>query len=162
MTDPADNNPQREPVETAALKRIGPPARLLLFLSVLNLVGVVYLMVRAIALKKQGPDANMRESWDEMQKKPGAQEMFPGWTAGTFLTVTANTFLGYGAISGLVSVLTLAGARRMIELRSYGLAVTAAVLAAIPCMTPCCLLGQVAGVWAFVILMQPDVRKAFQ
>ncbi len=146
----------------AARRRVGPPARLLLFLSVLNIVGVVYLMVDAIVLKKQGPDADLRQRWDEMQKDPEAQGVFAGWTAETFLTCAANTLLGYGGFAGLVSVATLAGARRMLELRSYGLATTATVLMALPCITPCCFLGQVVGVWGFVVLMQPEVRRAFQ
>jgi hypothetical protein len=163
VTDPSSgpDDPQYDKTEIAALKRIRRPARLLLFLSVLNLAIGIYFMVRAIVLKKQGPDVELREQVDKMVKNPDAGDLFQGWTAETVLTVVANGLLGCGGISGLVSVLTLAGARRMLELRSYGLAMTAAVLMAVPCLTPGCLIGQIAGVWAFVILVQPDVRKAF-
>jgi hypothetical protein len=163
VTDPStgSDDPQYDKAEIAARKRVRLPARLLLFLSVLNLVTGIYFMVRAIMLKKQGPDAELREQADKIVKNPDAGELFQGWTAETFLTVVANGILGCGGISGLVSVLTLAGARRMLELRSYGLAMSAAVLMAIPCLTPCCVFGQVAGIWAFVILVQPDVRRAF-
>lgn len=163
MTDPSSDpdDPQYDKAEIAARKRVRVPARLLLFLSILNLVMAIYFMVNTIALKKEGPNAALREQADKIAKDPDAQKIFQGWTAETFLTVTANGILGCCGISGLVSVLTLAGARRMLELRSYGLAMTAAVLMAVPCLTPGCLVGQVAGVWAFVILVQPDVRKAF-
>jgi hypothetical protein len=50
----------------------------------------------------------------------------------------------------------------MISLRNYGLAMTSAVLTVIPCVTPCCLLGQAAGIWALVVLMNNDVRAAFR
>ena len=163
MTDPSSgpDDPLYDKAEIAARARVRTPARLLLFLSVLNLVTGIYVMVRAIALKKQGPDAESREQADKIVKNPDAGELFKGWTTETFLTVAANGMLTCGGISGLVSVFTLAGARRMLELRSYGLAMSAAVLMAVPCLTPCCLISQVAGVWAFVILVQPDVRKAF-
>lgn len=164
MTDSADgmDDPQPDKAELAARKRIRLPARFLLFLSVFNLVTGIYVMVRMIMLKKEGPNAALRELADKTAKDPDAPEFLKGWSAETYLTVTANGTLGYCGISGLISVLTLAGARRMLELRSYGLAVTAAILAAIPCTTPCCFLGQAIGVWAFVMLMQPDVRRAFQ
>ncbi len=164
MTDPdaGKDDSQADKAEIAARKRLRLPARFLLLVSVLNVVTGIYLMVHAIILKKQGADAEVRQRWDIMLAKPGGKEIFEGWTADSFVTATANGLLGYGGISGLISVLTLAGARRMLELRSYGFAVTAAVLTAIPCMTPCCFLGQAAGVWAFVMLMQPDVRRAFQ
>jgi len=63
VTDPADDieNPQPDKAEIAARKRVRLPARLLLFLSVLNLVTGIFFMVRAITLKKQGADADFRE-----------------------------------------------------------------------------------------------------
>jgi len=76
-------------------------------------------------------------------------QLFRGWTVETFLSAFANTLLGYGGISGLASVLTLAGRGGCWSCDLYGLAVTAAVVTAIPCVTPCCFLGQAVGVWAF-------------
>ena len=164
MTDPSSSSddPPYDKAEIAARNRVRLPARFLLFLSVFNLVTGIYVMVRMIMLKKEGPNAELRELADKTAKDPNAPEVFKGWTADTFLTVMANGTLGYFGISGLISVLILAGARRMMELRSYGLAVTAAILAAVPCTTPCCFLSQAVGVWAFAMLMQPDVRRAFQ
>jgi hypothetical protein len=164
VTDPSSNSddPPYDKAEIAARQRVRLPARFLLYLSVFNLVTGVYFMVHMIMLKKEGPNAALRELADKTAKDPTAPAVFKGWTADTFLTVTANGALGYFGTSGLISVLILAGARRMLELRSYGLAVTAAILAAIPCTTPCCFFGTAIGVWAFAMLMQPDVRRAFQ
>ena len=48
------------PIDKAeiAAQRVGPPARLMLFLSLLNLVMGVYFMVRMILLKKKGLTRN--------------------------------------------------------------------------------------------------------
>jgi hypothetical protein len=54
------------------------------------------------------------------------------------------------------------GALRMRQLRSYGLAVAAAILSLIPCLgSPCIVLGVPFGIWALVVLVNSDVRQAF-
>ena len=129
--------------------------------SVMNLLAGLYNMVNAIALKQTGPDAAFQKTWDEVD--PFLKKMLErgGWTAPGFYAAMGNIQLGWGGVASLVSVLMIAGSRHMLALQSYRLAMTAAVLTAIPCVTPCCLLGQVAGVWAALILVQPDVRTAF-
>jgi hypothetical protein len=66
--------------------------------------------------------------------------------------------IGLGVLAALVVV---AGAWRMLGLRSWGLALAAAILVSIPCCGPCCGLFLPAGVWALVVLLQPDVQRAF-
>lgn len=62
-----------------------------------------------------------------------------------------------------VSVIILVGAVQMKKLRSYGLAMTAAILSVIPCTSPCCfLIGVPIGIWAIVVLNDPVVKRAFQ
>jgi hypothetical protein len=56
--------------------------------------------------------------------------------------------------------LVLAGGIQMRRLRSHSLAVAAAVLAMFPC-SPAFLLGLPFGIWAFVVLLDPDVKAAF-
>ncbi len=60
-----------------------------------------------------------------------------------------------------VSVLMLVGALRMLALRSYTLAYVAAILAMLPCVTPCCLFGIFFGIWAIVVLNRPEVKPQF-
>ena len=67
----------------------------------------------------------------------------------------------YAGISVLLSFLIIAGSIKMKQLQAYGFALTAAVLAAIPCISPCVILGIPFGIWAFVVLMSSDVREAF-
>jgi hypothetical protein len=60
------------------------------------------------------------------------------------------------------TVLIGLGALRMKNLQSYGLAVTASILAMIPCTSGCCcLVGLPIGIWALIVLMDKDVKAAF-
>ncbi|MBB74458.1 MAG: hypothetical protein CMJ75_08095 [Planctomycetaceae bacterium] len=66
------------------------------------------------------------------------------------------------AISIGSSILTLIGALRMRQLKSYGLAVTACVLPMIPCINSCCCaLALPFGTWGLVVLLDPQVRDLF-
>jgi len=40
--------------------------------------------------------------------------------------------------------------------------VLGAILTAIPILSPCCLLGQIVGIWALVVLFNSDVHAAFK
>ena len=79
------------------------------------------------------------------------------------------TKLAYGPIAigtkviGLgISGLILFGAIRMQSLTSHGLAMAVAILAMIPCLSPCCLLGLPFGIWALVILSKPEIKSQFK
>jgi hypothetical protein len=62
------------------------------------------------------------------------------------------------AIDGLIAF----GALKMMRLESYGLAVAAAVLSVIPCLSsPCIALGVPFGIWSLFVLMEPETRNAF-
>jgi predicted Zn finger-like uncharacterized protein len=66
-----------------------------------------------------------------------------------------------GALLGiLMCFITLAGAIKMKRLQNHGLAVTACVLAMLPCNC-CCMLGLPFGIWGLVVLNKPDVKNAF-
>jgi|SRR5208282_2076123 len=60
-----------------------------------------------------------------------------------------------------MSVLVLIGAAKMQALRSFEFAFAAAILAMIPCLTPCCVLGLPFGIWALVVLNKPEVKSQF-
>ena len=70
-----------------------------------------------------------------------------------------------GIISSLVNigiaVLIFVGAQKMKNLQNYGLAMTATILAMVPCFSPCCLIGLPLGIWALVVLLKPEVKSAF-
>jgi hypothetical protein len=51
---------------------------------------------------------------------------------------------------------------KMKRLESHGLAVTASILAMLPCTSPCCIIGLPLGIWALVVLSKPEVKSAFR
>lgn len=62
----------------------------------------------------------------------------------------------------LINVIAFVGALKMKSLQSHTLAMVSAILIMIPCNCPCCILGIPAGIWALVVLMNPDVKAAFR
>ncbi len=73
---------------------------------------------------------------------------------------------GLGVVMYLVfivmAIVILLGAFKMKSVSSYGFALTSAILAALPCWGPCCCLGLPIGIWAIVVLMDQNVKAAFQ
>ena len=74
-------------------------------------------------------------------------------------------FGGIGIAVGILGILfdlvILFGAIKMRQLQNYGLAMTAAILAMLPCGL-CCIIGLPFGIWALVILLDANVKAAFQ
>jgi hypothetical protein len=68
----------------------------------------------------------------------------------------------FDALGLLISAAILVGGLMMFKLRAYGLCVAAAVLALVPCVSPCCCLGLPLGIWALVVLFKPEVKSAFR
>jgi predicted lysophospholipase L1 biosynthesis ABC-type transport system permease subunit len=70
-----------------------------------------------------------------------------------------------GVVSGLIGIAVggfiIFGALKMKDLSSYGLALAAAILVMVPCLSPCCFLGIPVGIWALVVLLNQDVKRAF-
>jgi hypothetical protein len=54
------------------------------------------------------------------------------------------------------------GAWQMKSLRNYTHARNAAVIAVIPCLGPCCVLGIPFGAWALGVLTRPEVQARFE
>ena len=70
-----------------------------------------------------------------------------------------------GLIMGLFGIASggviLAAALSMMRMRWYPLAIAGSVLAMIPVVSPCCLLGLPLGIWSLVVLLRSDVRRSF-
>jgi hypothetical protein len=58
--------------------------------------------------------------------------------------------------------LIAAGAYFMYKGKLYPLALTGAIIASIPCCSPCYFLGMPFGIWALVVLFDAEVQRAFQ
>jgi len=62
---------------------------------------------------------------------------------------------------GISSILIFAGALKMKGLQSRGWARASAILAMIPCVSGCCLLGLPFGIWALMVLGNEEVKRGF-
>ncbi len=68
----------------------------------------------------------------------------------------------WGIILVMASSFVLYGAFKMLRMTNYGAARAAAIVAVIPCVGPCCIVGIPFGVWALVVLNRPEVKNAFR
>lgn len=75
-----------------------------------------------------------------------------------------GTFGGYGLalISLLVAPLIVVGAIKMMKGKSRGMAMASAVLSILPITSCCFFISIIFGVWAIIVLIQPDVKEFFQ
>jgi hypothetical protein len=92
----------------------------------------------------------------------GAFSAASGSSGGMSSLFTGVIGLVFNVIWLLLSGLVIYGALKMKKLESYGLAMAAAVVAALPCTSPCCVLGLPLGIWAIAVLVNQDVKSAFR
>jgi phage FluMu protein Com len=62
----------------------------------------------------------------------------------------------------ILAIVVLIGALKMKSLENYALAMAVSIIAMIPCLGPCCLLGIPFGIWSLVVLLDPQVKAAFR
>ena len=68
----------------------------------------------------------------------------------------------WGGLLLISAAFVLFGAIKMKNMKDYGVAKAAAIVAIIPFVGPCCLIGIPFGIWAVVVLNKPHVRAAFR
>jgi hypothetical protein len=61
----------------------------------------------------------------------------------------------------LVAAFIIYASLKMKELTQWGLCVAASIIAMIPCISPCCIVGLPIGIWCLVVLTKPEVRASF-
>ena len=85
-------------------------------------------------------------------------------------TIDTSTPEGIGQLGGLIVALlimsvgpgfVLWGAICMLRLKGYRMAYTGSIVALIPCLTPCVILGIPFGIWTLVLLNNPTVARKF-
>ena len=132
------------PVVTQEIQRsVSNPATFLLVAAALGLLGSLVGVMMNVLQINMGSFGGM--------KNMEAFQAFQG------------TIAMVSSLVGIVfQVVILFGAWKMRQLRSYGWAMTAAIMALL-CANPCCCpLGLAAGIWSIVILNRPEVKSAFQ
>ena len=137
----------------AALQAVKGPAIALIVNAILNLLLSIWGLIRLIFLHPNVDVFSSMPQFNDPQTQQSLQQMMQ---------------LIYGPIGivsnviGLsLSVLVLVGALRMQELRNYSFVFVASILAMVPCVTPCCVLGLPFGIWALVVLNRLEVKSQF-
>jgi hypothetical protein len=147
------------PEPSAAADKTSVPGILLLITGVVNALGSLWYVVSGLNALLN-PEA-VRQGMNPEQVRQMEQAGMPPQT---IVNAVIGVFLGLGGFGLLMAILTILAGVRMRSLRGYGLAVLCSIVALLPCISPsgCCLLGQVAGIWALVVLMNADVKAAFR
>ena len=132
----------------AALQAVKGPAIGLMVTAILGLIAAAFgLVVNILALS----GATL---WRQQMGDPQMQKIFSLFGGG--MGIIQNI------IGGIVGIVVLMGASKMQRLQNYQFVFTASILAMVPCISPCCMLGLPFGIWALVILNKPEVKAAFQ
>jgi hypothetical protein len=135
----------------AAASAVRMPGTILLVLVAIGLLVSLARLVAAILFSPEDIVAWMQESFPQMRQVQ--LQIAPAERA---LNVVLS--LGYFA----AYVFALFGLIRMVQLRSWGIALAGVILAMInPGGTCCCCLTLPFGVWAIVVLAKPEVKAAF-
>jgi hypothetical protein len=139
----AETDSERE----AALRAVKGPAIALKVTAILGLILVgLGLVVNILTLS--GVELGLGQTGDpEMQK--------------IFSRLSGGLGLVQGILGAVVGVVILLGAARMQSLQNYQFAFTTSILAMLPCVSPCCVLGLPFGIWAMVVLNRPEVKSQF-
>jgi hypothetical protein len=158
--DAPDDRPWQEidPVTARAFARTNAPGICLIVVGILNLLLAGLLIVSGLQVQEMS-DQELTELIDQS----GHREILTkGVTIEDVRTMVRMSF-GMGVVGVLASVVTIVAGMNMRLVKSYRVAVIGAILAAIPGVS--CLafvgIGIAAGIWAIVVLVQPDVKNAF-
>lgn len=137
----------------SVLQRVQVPAVGLMATAILDLAFGLWGLFRAIF----PPNLEEANATIQQLNNPQLEEFFQKWMH--------LAYGPFGIISGLVglvlAVLIFMGGLKMKSLRSYEFSVTASILAMLPCVTPCCLVGLPIGIWALVVLLSAEVKSQF-
>jgi uncharacterized Tic20 family protein len=128
------------------LNKLKAPAIGLIIAGVLNFA-LGLLTVLSGLLRLTGIIQNDKPPTDEAEKI--------GYFIGTFGGYTV------AVLSLIIAPIIVYGAIQMMNGRKYRLAKTSAILAVIPLISCCFIVGIPLGIWALVVLSQPEVKAFF-
>jgi hypothetical protein len=134
--------------------KVSGPATALLVTGILGIVVQVLGLIANLA----GLGLGAAQMQQQGALQPQGAPFNPAYVAmfqGTAAIVAA-------IIGSVVGIIIIVGATKMKNLQAYGLALASSILAMIPCVSPCCLLGLPFGIWAVVVLSNPEVKQAFR
>ena len=160
-----DDDARRRPSARAdAASYALPPAIVMIVCAILNVPAVLFCAWTLIFHLSMNVDdfvANQQQAKQVMQNMGFNNDRLLQNPAASLLQIR----LTYGFLTGLYSISTLLvflGGIQMMRLRGYALSLIGAFALTIPCGTSCCVIGQVVGIWALVVLFSATVREQFR
>ncbi len=85
----------------------------------------------------------------------GREEQFINYLSGGVGVASAGIGL---LIAGIIIYASI----EMRNLRQWGLAMAASILAMVPCISPCCIIGLPMGIWSLIVLQKTEIKAAFR
>lgn len=137
------NNKQIAQASPDAARQVSGPSTGLL---ITGIIGAIFSLVTFFSLIIGAGLSTM--FWDDIPEVYG--EIWEG-AAGM-----GSSFVGI-----LVAGFIIYAALKMKDLNQWGLAIAASILAIIPCISPCCIIGLPIGIWCLVVLTKPEIKAAF-
>ena len=126
-------------------RRLQLPASGLIIIGVLNALSGVVLILARLAQLVNGPERQF----------PNEARRLGYMTASIFFPLVS-------LISILAAPVIIYGGIQMLKARRYSIALLAATLAVIPLSSICCITGIPIGIWALIVLRDPEVRAGFE
>ena len=129
-----------------AAQQVQGPAMGLLITGIIGIVlGAIGLLMNVLGVGMSGM---------ESLGGGGATDQYMQYMSGGLGIVSAIIGLG---ISGFI----IWASMQMKQLRNWNMSVAASIVAMIPCIGPCCLIGIPIGIWSLMTLMKPEVKSSF-
>ncbi len=143
---PVGSSPVGADARARARQCIAGPAIALMVMAGLGIAGSLFGLAMTLARRGAMPEMPGMD--------PGIARIVRMLASGPF--AIASNFIGIA-----IGALILFGALQMQKLTNRGFAVAVAIIAMIPCLSPCCVLGLPFGIWALVVLSKPEVKSQF-
>jgi hypothetical protein len=160
---PEYNEPAPAYDPASVRSRVQGPAIALIVVGVLNLFMAAGPGFYGLGAAKITP-AQLEQEMQKSNPKALEDAKAQGWSVEDIRQMLVYGSFSWAGVDFLASFLVILGGMRMLFLKNYGLAILASVVAALPFVScsGCCGLGAVAGIWAIIVLINPEVREAFQ
>lgn len=125
--------------------KIQAPAIALIIVGALGLLGSIYGVINAL-----------------IAAPPVLPPDMPDFARQMMLNSIGPVAAAINGVFVIVGIVILIGGVQMLRLKSWGLSLTASILAMVNFSSCCCILGLPIGIWALVILLSEDVKRRFR
>lgn len=121
--------------------------------------GIALMVTGVIGILTQGMSALAQSAQLVVLASAAAQQSGPEVAEQLVPVVIA---LGIIGVSCLVGLFLVYGGWKLHQGESWMLGAIASGLAMVPCLSPCCIFGLPAGIWGLMVLLDPEVKLAFE